>query len=433
MDTARIRREFVGAIRLLGTDELRLFGGALAVAVGYAVWLGATGAALNFGLGLGEQPLSASAWQATSTGTLAAVVVLWVVLPAAVVTYLVDRAVTNESGNISEHYRFKNHPFLLVVPVLILYGAGVGAAVAVGQYTAAILGVLSAVGLFALVRTVAASYRVFSFSHPRLVELFLFVALAVDAIAIPISAATLTDRQGIVEAAATGLGNKYGTTAIETAVTGSRTVTDLTIPYLLAATALTPVALTLVYFVLQSIVGLARRVQSPNMRRDRLRTGQRLPEFAKPNHGGENRETVPKTSVPSSSTEQSSATSGTQSSGGSTTTNTSTTSTNGNTTAANSSATNTTTADSQADTSSADSQADTSDDDTDEDAEVSHTRVFKPPSDDDFEMDASTGTAGEDTAVVSEDGYVCPSCDDRFSADASFDYCPTCGSELEET
>jgi rRNA maturation endonuclease Nob1 len=68
---------------------------------------------------------------------------------------------------------------------------------------------------------------------------------------------------------------------------------------------------------------------------------------------------------------------------------------------------------------------------------VSHTKVFKPPSGDDLDVDdgasdAST-TSSEETAVVSESGYVCPSCEDRYGADASFDYCPTCGSELEET
>jgi RNA polymerase subunit RPABC4/transcription elongation factor Spt4 len=76
--------------------------------------------------------------------------------------------------------------------------------------------------------------------------------------------------------------------------------------------------------------------------------------------------------------------------------------------------------------------ADAPDDEDDED-DVSHTKVFKPPSDDDFDSPSTEAseTTSEDTAVVSEDGYVCPSCEDRYGADASFDYCPTCGSELE--
>jgi hypothetical protein len=414
MDTTRILREFVGSVRLLWSGEAKLFAGALVVAVGYAVWLGATGAALAFGFDLGGQPTAVATWEGMSLLAVGLAALAWVVVPAAVVTVLVDRAVTNANGTVHQQYRVR-HPFLLVAPFLLLFVVGVGVAVAVGERTGAVLAGLSAVGLFALVRTVPASYRVFSFSHPRLVEGLLFVALVVDAVALPVSVATLTGRQAIVDAASAGLGQRFATSAVETVLTGSTTVAGVSVPYLLGATAGVPVALTLSYFLVQGVVAGVTRLRSPDTPRGNLRTGQRYPDFARPVRGASGAESTPTSSATRSSTasRHSAGPSSTESAG----------------TADGGSGSTPTPSASAGDTATETDSSDVTGDEADSD-DVSHTKVFKPPSDGDF--DAGNETGSEETAVVSGNGYVCPSCEDRFGPEASFEYCPTCGSELED-
>lgn len=405
MDTRRILREFVGSVRLVASGEAKLLAGALAVAVGYAAWVGATGMALAVGFGLGGQPTAVATWEATSPVAVGVAALAWVVVPAAVVTALVDRAVTNSNGTVRQQYRV-THPFLLVAPFLLLFAVGVGVAVVVGGRPVAVLAGLSAVGLFALFRTVPASYRVFSFSHPRLVEGLLFVALAVDSVALPVSAATLTGRQAVVDAASTGLGQRFGTSVIGTVLTGSTTVAGVTVPYLLGASAGVPVVLALAYFVVQGAVAGVTRLRSPDVPRGNLRTGQRYPDFARPVRGASGTGSTPRSSsTKPASTEPTSA-----GSAGST----------------DASTVAQTQATSDGDTATETAGSDVSDGESEED-DVSHTKVFKPPSDGD--VDADGATDGEETVVG--DGYVCPSCEDRFGPDASFEYCPACGSELE--
>lgn len=411
MDIARIRSELVASVHLLVTGERRLLGGAVAVAVAYAVWLGASGVVLTSVLGLGSEPASAAAWEATGTGALALGVLLWVVLPAAAATYLVDRAVTNSSGNVHQQYRV-THPFLLVAPFLLLFAIGVGAGIAIGSMSAALLAALSVVGMFALVRTVPASYRMFSFSRPRFVEALLFVALAVDAVALLVSAATLTGRQQVVDAAASGLGGKFGTDVIETVLTDSVVVADLSVPTLLAVTASLPVALSLLYFVLQGGVAVVTRIRSPDVRRGDLRTGQRYPAFAQPTYGQSTAESSTDEAVAAN---ESVATDGSSPAGS-----TSTASADGSTPS------------STEEPAPEDTPAEVADAPEKADDDPEKTRVFKPPSADMFEVD-ETEASGEEGASGEEEatGYVCPSCNDRYGPDASFNYCPTCGSELE--
>lgn len=414
MDTTRILREFVGSIRLLASGEAKLFAGGLAVAVGYAVWVGATGAALAVGFGLVERPTAVAAWEATSPVAVGLAALAWVVIPAAVVTALVDRAVTNANGTVHQQYRV-THPFLLVAPFLLLFAIGVGVAIAVGQATEAALAGLSAVGLFCLVRTVPATYRVFSFSHPRLVEGFLFVALVVDSVAVLVSAATLTGRQAVVDAASTALGGQVARSAVDPFLTGSTTVAGVAVPYLLGATAGVPVVLTLAYFVVQGVVAGVTRLRDPNVPRGNLRTGQRYPDFARPMGDVSGTNSTSATSAgsastpPAQSTEPAATDSATP--GGDTSTVTQTQATG------------------EHDTTTETTGSDVADGEGSDGDDVSHTKVFKPPADGGFDADKETGS--KETAVVSGDGYVCPSCADRFGPDASFEYCPACGSELE--
>lgn len=432
MDTAQIRREFGSALSLLAREERRLLGGAVLVVLGYAVWVGATGAAINYGTDFAGEPLSVSTWSSTTTAVFALVTLLWVVVPAAVVTRLVDGAITNSSGNIASQYRV-HHPFVLVAPFLLLALLITAAGIGAGTFPTPLFGVVAALGLFALVRTVAASYRAFSFSHPLLVKAFLFLALSVTAIATLAGAATVADREAFVEDAAAGIADLLGFGSVETFLVGETVVNGVTIPYLLAAAAGVPAGLTLVYVVVQLLVAGVQRYQRPDVPRADLRTGQRYPDFARPVSESTPTDISKQSSAGASDTGSSSSTSSsaspTSSSGSSPSTASSSASSSGTTASA------TGTGDTDTGT---DDDEDEEEEDDQEVEKADHTKVFTPPDDvDGVGIDDGPSAGGAMTGTTSTDdsdesGYRCPSCDDRFGPDASFEYCPTCGSELEE-
>ncbi|WP_340101123.1 hypothetical protein [Salinibaculum salinum] len=427
MDTARIRRELTDSIRLLWARERWLWSGVLAVLLGYVLWVGATGAALNYGAEFAGVDLSVTAWSSTTTAVFATVLVLWILVPAAVVTSLVDSRVTNVSGNVHTYYRVE-HPVLLVAPMLALVAVGVGAAVAVGDVPAALAGALVAVGLLALIRTVAYSYRVFSFSAPLLVQLCLFVSLAVCSVALLTGAGIVAGRRGFVEAAAAGVGDLLGTGGIVAVVTGTTTVGPVTVSTLLGLTAALPVGFAVGYILLQSAVGLVSRARNPDVPRSQLRTGQRYPEFAHPiseqSSGGDSSRPTP-----DGETREDIDQRGNQRDD-----------------AAGSPDTDT----------AVPTATDTTNDTTDDADDVSHTKVFTAPDEGDFDSDvpgvgdvASVDTAADSTQTADEtavvgggtesrdgsssdgDGYRCPTCAESFDTDTSFAYCPTCGTELQ--
>jgi hypothetical protein len=423
MDSPRIRRELSGSIRLVWHNERWLWSGVVAVLAGFALWVGATGAALNYGAEFAGQPLSVSAWSTTTTLVLGIVSVLWVVAPAALVTYLVDGYVTNVSGNVHTHYRV-DHPSTLVVPVLALYAVGAGGAVAVGAVPAALAATLTAIGLLLLVRTLAYSYRVFSFSVPAVVQFSLFLSLAVTAVALLAGVATLAGRRAFVKDAAAGLGDVLGSATVTDALVGTTTVGPVTVSTLLGLAAALPAGLTLVYLLAQSLVGTVNRARKPDVPRSQLRTGQRYPEFARP---------VSASASDSPPAKGGPATDGTESASANTPTDTG-------------SSEPATTAETGASTGAAAGDSDTQREDSADD--VSHTKVFTAPDDGEFEADVPgvDGTPGasesdDETAVVGgrggtpagDGGYRCPTCDDSFDSDTNFAYCPTCGTELEPT
>jgi hypothetical protein len=423
MDTARIRRELGGSIRLLWAREQWLWGGVVAVLAGFALWVGATGAALNYGADFAGQPLSVSAWSTTTTVVFATVTVLWVVAPALLVTSLVDRYVTNVSGNVHTHYRV-DHPVLLVVPFLLLVVAGVAGAVALGTVPTALAAALLAVGLLVLVRTLAYSYRVFSFSVPILVEAALVVSLAATAVALLVGAATLAGRRTFVENAADGVADLVGSPTVADVLTGTTTAGPVTVSTLLGLAAALPTGLAVVYILVQNAVGLVSRLREPDVPRSQLRTGQRYPDFARP---------IAEQSAPATSSDPNAPTSpdspGNGASGSASQGDSSGTSATADT--------ETAAADGASD---AGKSADVGEESTDD---VSHTKVFTAPDDDEFDgavpgVDDVPGTDGgdEETAVVGNagggaDGYRCPTCDDHFGPDTDFAYCPTCGTELQ--
>ena len=411
MDTARIRRELRGSVRLLWTGERWLWGGAVAVLLGFGLWVGATGAALNYGVEFAGRSVSVVSWSPTTTVAFVTAFVLWVVAPAGIVTYLIDRSLRNVSGNVHTHYRVK-HPFVLVAPVLLLFAIGAGAAVAVGDVPASLAGVLVAAGLLTLVRTTAYSYRVFSLSIPQLLHFSLFVSLAVTAGALLTGVATVGGRRALVTDTAAGVADLLGRPTIADAATGSTTAGPVTVPTLLGAGAALPAALAVGYVLVQSLVGLANRARSPDVPRSRLRTGQRYPEFARPTTEASAGDAPSRsTPDPPSDAPPSSGTADTA------------------TVSDNPDQSNETAVDEASDT-------------------LRHTKVFTTPDDDvdespavgDTATPASAGRAGnEETAVVGSadgdvpggEGYCCSTCTETFGLETEFAYCPTCGTELE--
>jgi hypothetical protein len=429
MDTARIRRELSGSVRLLWARERWLWSGVVAVLAGFALWVGATGAALNYGAEFAGQPLSVTAWSSTTTVVFATVTVLWIVVPAALVTYLVNSYVTNVSGNVHTHYRVE-HPVTLVVPVLVLFAVGAAGGVALGEVPTALAGALVAAGLLLLVRTLAYSYRVFSFSSPFVVWVGLFVSLAVTAVALLVGTATVAGRRAFVEDAAAGVSALLGSGTVADILTGTTTAGPVTVSTLLGLAAVLPAGFALSYILVQILVGLGNRFREPDVPRSQLRTGQRYPGFAHPIAEGSGRTpTAPDTAASATNggpSQSSNDPSRTGSSGPAAT------------------------ADSDLSGDDADDAdqltADTGETDDGVD-DVSHTKVFTAP-DDGFDgdvpgVDDAPAQSDDETAVVGSadstdrnddrggDGYRCPTCADSFESDTNFAYCPTCGTELQ--
>ena len=421
MDTARIRRELSGSIRLLWAGERWLWRGAVAVLAGFVLWVGATGAALSYGAEFAGRPLSVTGWSATTTVAFATVTVLWVVAPAALVAALVNRYVTNVSGNVHTQYRVE-HPVALVAPFLSLFALGAAGAVALGDVPAALAAGLVAVGLLALVRTLAYSYRVFSFSTPLAVQFALFASLAVTAVSLLAGAATVAGRRAVVDDAAAGVADLLGSPTVADVLTGTTTAGPVTVSTLLGLAAVLPAGLATCYVLVQNAVGLVDRTRRPDVPRSQLRTGQRYPEFARPvaeQSGGT--QTRPETDV--------SATNG----GTAPAADTTAAADDPDPAAAAESGPADADVPDDTDGGTDDSGADAGDDD------VSHTKVFTAPDDGQFDADVpgvdDSPGGGGDTAVVggadSGDGYRCPTCGDSFTSDTNFAYCPTCGTELQ--
>jgi len=386
---AHVRRELVASISLLWTDERWLWSGGVAALAGFALWVGVTGAALFYGGAVAGIDLSIAEPSRTGTIAFAAVVVLWTLAPAAVVTLLVDRALKNVSGNVHRHYRFR-HPFLLLVPVLALYGLGIVGGVVLGSVPPVLAAGLAAVGLLVLVRTLVYSYRVFSFSAPLLVRTALFFSLAVVAAALLVGAGNAVGREAVVEATARDVAGRFGTALVPVA-TGTTTVGGVTVSTLFGLAAVLPVGVALLYVLVQSLVGAVFRLWKPTVPRSSLRTGQRYPEFAQPiaeKTTGQSRETSMERETSDKAPEEPP---------------------DGSTEAV-------TVADGSVE-SRDDSDSTGTDDPSGEDDDVddvSHTRVFTAPEDGEF-----------------DDDHRCPDCAETFDPDADFAYCPSCGTKVE--
>lgn len=409
--TGRRRRELADSFRLLASDERWFFRDLLVGAVALVVWVAGTAAlatqladalGVALGLGPGETP---------SRAAMALFAVLWLAVPAVAVVVRLRGRTLNLRNNVEQYYRF-DHPAALLAPPALAVAVVVGLCVALGAFPWYVALVMIPVGLFCLVRTLAFSYRVYSFSRPLVVQALVALSTVVllgsafAAVGIASGRGTLVDQ---VLRAAGSPSWITGTVALEgVAVSG------------VAAAATAPVVLAAGYVLIQSVVALAVRLIEPDVDRSRMRTGQRYPPFLS---------TVAPT--------RPSATAGqaddrpTDAAGDGV------------------DAGSSDGADGDADGAASDEPDEPDLDD------VSNTRVFTPPAEDDGDVDPGRGTdmaseasdddaagsAGETRAVPGDAARPgessgrrehCAACGESFSVDTTVRFCPNCGAQLEK-
>lgn len=376
MDTDGLRRGLTISFRTVVAREWRLFAGMGVGLVGYLLWIGATGAALSEIASFAGINTDVEQWTSGTTQLAIVGLVLWVLLPAIAAVWLVRREVTNLRNNLANYYRI--HPFLLLVPpVVLLAVGGLGVAVDGGESRPALaLVVLAAV--FFQIRTLTYSYRVFAGSIPQIQQASLLITSIVVLLTVLVEGATALGRDQFVTDAAAGFGEAIGTSAVSDLV-GTSTVLDSTVPTLLGLAIATPVVLGGGYVCIQAIVGVVVRVRGNEVLRSQLRTGQRYPEFARPTTSPRARSTGTKSSSQKNSTDTTS--SSTANSG-------------------------------DVSTQSGDTN------EVDETEEVTHTRVFTPDT-----VDDQTEVVGDEETDDS-----CPYCEADLGD--SVGSCPNCGATL---
>lgn len=397
MQLDRLRRGLHISLRTVLVREWRLFGGMALWLFVYALWTGATGAALSQFASLLDVTLDP--WTTETTVAALFAVTLWVLLPAVAATWLVIRELTNVSSNIAEEYRI--YPLLLLVPPVVGVTCTLGAVGVVGAESRPLLVAAVVAALFFQIRTLAYSYRVFSGSYPRVQQLSFFVTSAVLLFVLLVDSGIALGQEAFVSDAVTGLGDTFGVTGAGAFVDGTSTVAGLSISTRYGVAIVTPLVLSSSYVSVQFLVGLVVRLRGKAVPRSKLRTGQRYPEFARP--------TATNQSSLSNTTEKQTATAASTTGGG---TDSSATSAGTDSPAGGSTATGTSAglSDTGDDTSS-DSQDQTSEDDQED---ISHTRVFTP--------------SATDEQTVVERGEECPVCGADLAAGA--DSCHSCGTTL---
>lgn len=422
--TGRRRRELADSFRLVASDERWLPRDMVLGAVALALWVGATGAlAARIGDSVGV-PLGLAGEETVAPEAIALFAVLWLAVPALAVLVWLRRRTLNIRGNVEQYYRLDHPSALLAPPVVLLVGVSL-ASVALGSFSWGFALLMVPVGLFLLVRTLAFSYRVYSFSHPLVVQ-----ALALlSTVAVLASAATglavATGRESTVDAVLVTAGLPPWIAG--TVLAGTVTVTGP------AVGALAPVFLAGVYLAVQTAVAVVVRVVEPDVDRSVMRTGQRYPSFS-PN--ATSAVTPASSAAPEGPRGAADGGSGTSDDGG----------TDG--TAAGGS-----TAD--GDGSDGTDGPDDDGDATEDLDDVSNTRIFTPPADEpsvDVGFDgpgdagstpsesASDGTsetraaarsaASEDEEPGAGPDY-CDACGESVAVDAAVRFCPNCGTAFD--
>lgn len=426
MDATRLPRQLWQSIRIAYTDEWWLLPGVVGVAIGFPLWVGATGVAV---VAIGDfvgLTLSLDPWTEQTTGIAVVLAMFWVVAPAAVATHLVGERLRNPNDNLRTCYRLRHPLALFTLPVIFL-ALGLGILAATGSVLGEAVLVLGSV--YFAIRGVTYAHRVFALSLPLLAEAILFLVLSGAGILLLAAGAMGAGRDEVVVDASAGIVDLVGVPALANYADGVVALGSIELS-MLAATVVVPALLpTIAYVALQIAVSLVQRLRRPDVKRSSLRTGQRYPVFAHPTTAGGASQTSPISDTTTGHDADGDA-------GGSATAE----SVAGGSDAGaadDSPETSETPSGASGGLGSGDGEgaeergAAAGESDATADAEevenVGHTRVYSPPTDaDDIEM----ADPGEESRRT-EDGKYCPSCDELFEGEGRT-FCSTCGARLEE-
>ena len=235
------------SVSLLAT-EWWVFIGILASYLLFGAWVVGTGIALTVAVPSLARTTVTTVGATPVTGRTAFALIAWVVAPAAVAAWLLDRQLSNPSGNLIKRYRF-DHPGVLPAPPGVLALVFAVAAIALGPLVPVVaLGAVA--GIHLLVRTVAFGRRVFSFSPPRLFRAFSLLSGAA------LAAAWLVHAPGLPDSAGRQVGRAGVGSVVDTATAIAGTTPATALGVLVAV----PALLSGLYLGVQAAV--AHRVRS---------------------------------------------------------------------------------------------------------------------------------------------------------------------------
>ena len=376
-------RELRRSVSLLATEWWLLVGGVAACLL-LSVWVVATGVGLE---SVAPELAATSVTTVGATGISGLVVfgtVAWVLLPAGLTVWLLDRQLSNTYGNLVSRYRLDN-PGVLVAPSGIGMLVAAGAALVVGP-TVPVIAVLLVASVHLFVRTIAYGRRVYSFSSP-----WLFAPLVAIS-SVSLSAGWLLQARTLPGTAGQQLRRAGVGTVVETGLTVAGVAPETALGLLVAV----PAMLSGAYLAVQSAVAYWVRAKAP-LAQPTKRAEQRLPIMPP----------VPDSERPgTAATASSGSTDGPGKDG----------STGGET------------GDSRAGDADSDTRVFTADGTEVGSGEIA-TEIIDTESDDDGWID--------DTAVFSPDeeprpATQCPSCAESIPGDTDVAFCPNCGEELPE-
>lgn len=168
----RLVAELRESVSLLRAERWVFLGLALAW-IAYGAWVVATGYGLRRVTPWLDSTALGTLGGVDLTATIAVAAVAWLVVPALVAVWLVNRRLRNDYGNLADAYRFDHPALLLVVPgtalvcclvLSVAFGRSIGLTVLAVAATAHLV-----------VRTVAYGHRVYTLSSPAGLSVLVFL------------------------------------------------------------------------------------------------------------------------------------------------------------------------------------------------------------------------------------------------------------------
>jgi len=243
---AELRR----SVAVLAT-EWWLFGGVLAGYVTYGVWVIGTGLALRAVAPELATTSLTTVGQTPVTGLVVLAAVAWLLAPAVAAAWLLDRQLSNLSGNLVSQYSI-DHPGVLPAPSGVLMLLTASATFVLGPRTP-VLVVMAIASVHLLVRTVAFGRRVYSFSYRPL-----FTALSAVSIA-ALAAAWLVQAPGLPGTVRTQVTDAGVGAVVETGLALTGIAPGTATGYLVTV----PALLSGLYLVTQTVVARRVRAEAP--------------------------------------------------------------------------------------------------------------------------------------------------------------------------